>query len=196
MSNKCTSNLKLKNAMLKKAEEQVVKLYDALDSYDKEVIEAMSEELESLKKEHEELKLNGNVITSFNKDEYFKKQARLKELPEIINKLEADLIKAHSDKKEFKSGLCRNINNEIGADIREEYNNNIDVLLTAFDEHLTELISIYKEVDQLTRDYKNTLYDVITTKGVYLNFAHDIKYNKIKASHNLTGNRLDLFYAE
>ena len=187
---------KLKNTMLKKAEGQITKLYDARESYDKEVIEAMSEELESLKKEYEELKLNSNVITSFNKDEYFKKQARLKELPEIINKLEADLIKAHSDKEEFKSGLCKNIYNEIGADIREEYNNNIDVLLTAFDEHLTELISVYKEMEQLTKEYNNTLYDVITTNGIYLSFGHDVKYNKIKASHNLTGNRLDLFYAE
>lgn len=187
---------KLKNTMLKKGEQLINQLYESLENYDTEVIEAMSGELEKLKAEHEELKLSSNVITSFNKDDYFKKQARLKEIPEQINQLESDLIKAHSDREEFKSGICKNIYNEIGADIRAEYNNNIDILLTAFDEHLTELISIYRDIEQLTKTYNNTLYDVRYTKGIYLNFDYSTKYNTIKDNHNVQGNRLYLHYAE
>ena len=191
-----SKKVKLKDAMLKQAEEQQNKLDEALNNYDIEVIEAMSKELDNLKLEYEELVPVANKMTSFNKDEYFKNQARLKELPELIQQLERDKIKAYTDKEEFKSALCHSIYNNIGDAVKEEYTNNVDALLNIFDESLTELISIYKEMEKLTNSYNNTLYDVLHTKGIYLNLSHNIGLNQIKDSHNMQGDRLYLYYAE
>lgn len=190
------SKIKLKNIAFKKAEEQQNKLYEALDQYDINVIEAMSGELEKLKEEYEYLKLNGNVITDFNKDEYFKKQARLKELPQIIVQLEKDKMKAINDKDSFKNAICLNIYKNIGNDVSEEYNSNLDVLLNIFDEHLTGLISVYREMEQLTSNYKYSVGEVLRTKGVYMSIDHIYKVNQIKNSHNMQGDRLFLTYAE
>lgn len=156
----------------------------------------MSRELETLKVEYEDLKINGNKITSFNKDEYFKKQARLKELPQIIEQLERDKIKAYGDKEEFKSALCKNIHENIGADIKEEYNYNKNILVDAFEEHLINLINIYKELEQLTNNYKNSVSEVLNTRGIYLTLEHDSDLNNIKESHNMGGDRLYLVYAK
>ncbi|MCR8745231.1 hypothetical protein [Romboutsia lituseburensis] len=191
-----SKTFKSKKVVLKLAEEHQNKLYEALDNYDIDVIEAMSKELETLNAEYEELKLTANKITSFNRDEYFKNQARLKELPQLILQLERDKVKAHADKEGFKDSICRNIKDTIGTEIQEEYNNNLNVLLTAFDKTLIELISIYKDMEQLTSSYNTSMYEVLHTKGIYMSMSHISGVNEIKDSHNMGGGRLYLNYAE
>lgn len=187
---------KLQYEAYNKAVELENKLMDQLKEYDTKVVNTMAEELENLEAEYEALKLNGNVRTDFNMDEYLENQRRIKELPTLISDLQRDRIKAIEDKKILKDELCRGIYKEVGEDYRTEFNSNMEILINKYDEALTQLIELNNQMKNLEYDYKWGLDNVISTKGIYLTLNKDIFINKILEKHNLNKKSLDLYNAK
>lgn len=187
---------KLQYKALNKGIELENKLMEQLAEYDEKVIDTMAEELENLEAEYEALKLNGNVMTEFNIDEYQHNQRRLKELPTLINDLYRDKLKAIEDKSKLKDSLCKGIYSEVGEEYREEFNSNMEILINQYDKALTQLIELNKQMETLEYDYKWGLDNVISTKGIYLTINKDIFINKTLEKHNLNKKSLDLYNAK
>lgn len=187
---------KLQYKAYNKAIELENKLMEQLKEYDTKVVNTMAEELENLEAEYEALKLNGNVRTSFNMEEYLENQRRIKELPTLISDLQRDRIKAIEDRKILKDELCRGIYKEVGEEYRAEFNSNMEILKDEFDKALTQLIELNKQMETLEYDYKWGLDNVISTKGIYLTINKDIFVNKILEKHNLNKKSLDLYNAK
>ena len=187
---------KLQYKALNKGIELENKLIEQLAEYDTKVIDAMSEQLENLEAEYDALKLNGNVMTEFNIDEYQHNQRRIKELPTLINDLYRDKLKAIEDKSKLKDSLCKGIYSEVGEEYRAEFNSNMEILINQYDKALTQLIELNKQMETLEYDYKWSLDNVINTKGIYLTINKDIFVNKILEKHNLNKKSLDLYNAK
>lgn len=187
---------KLQYKALNKGIELENKLMEQLKEYDTKVVNTMAEELENLEAEYEALKLNGNVMTEFNIDEYQNNQRRLKELPTLINNLYRDKLKAIEDKSKLKDSLCKGIYSEVGEEYRAEFNSNMEILIKEYDRALTLLIELNKQMETLEYDYKWGLDNVISTKGIYLTLNKDIFINQILGKHNLNKKSLDLYNAK
>lgn len=172
------------------------KLMEQLKEYDEKIVNTMANELDNLEAEYEALKLNGNVRTDFNMDEYLVNQRRIKELPTLISDLQRDRIKAIEDRKILKDELCRGIYKEVGEDYRAEFNSNMEILINEYDKALTQLIELNKQMETLEYDYKWGLDNVISTKGIYLTLNKDIFINQILEKHNLNKKSLDLYNAK
>ena len=187
---------KLQYKAYNKAVELENKLMEQLAEYDENVIDVMANELENLEAEYEALKLNGNVRTQFNMEEYLENQRRIKELPTLINDLYRDKLKAIEDKSKLKDSLCKGIYSEVGEEYRAEFNSNMEILIKEYDRALTLLIELNKQMETLEYDYKWGLDNVIHTKGIYLTINKDIFVNKILEKHNLNKKSLDLYNAK
>lgn len=187
---------KLQDKYLNKGIELEEKLAEQLDEYDEKVIHKMTDELEKLEAEHEQLKLNGNVRTEFNIDEYFQSQKRLKELPTLISDLNRDRLKAIEDKSKLKESICRGIYAEIGDGFREEFNSNMEILKSDFDKSLTATIKYYNEMKDLDNIYNSALCNTIRTKGIYMTLEYEKYFIEILRKHNLNQNTLNFIYAK
>lgn len=187
---------KLQNKYLNKGIELENKLMEQLKEYDTNVVDTMANELKSLEAEYEALKLNGNVRTLFNMDEYLANQRRLKELPTIISDLRRDKLKAIDDKQILKDSLCNGIYAEIGEEYRDEFNSNMEILKVEYDKALTKLIEVNKQMETLEKDYKYGLDNVIHTKGIYLTINRHPFVNEVMTTHNLNKNTFNLVYAK
>lgn len=187
---------KLQYKALNKGIELENKLMEQLAEYDEKVIDVMANELEGLEAEYDALKLNGNVRTEFNIDEYQHNQRRIKELPSLISDLRRDKLKAIDDKSKLKDELCRGIYAEIGDEYRDEFNCNMEILKDEYDKALTKLISVYRDIEELEKDYKYGLDNVINTKGIYLNINRHPFINEVMRNHNLNDKTLNLIYAK
>ena len=187
---------KLQNKYLNKGIELENKLMEQLKEYDTNVVDTMANELKSLEAEYEALKLNGNVRTLFNMDEYLENQRRLKELPTLIYDLKRDKLKAIDDKSKLKDELCRGIYAEVGDEYIDEFNSNMETLKAEYDRVLTKLISVYRDIEKLEKDYKYGLDNVINTKGIYLTINRHPFINEVMRNHNLNKNTFNLVYAK
>lgn len=187
---------KLQYDALNRGIELESKLMEQLEEYDTKVIDVMAEELENLEAEYEALKLNGNVMTEFNIDEYQYNQRRLKELPTLISDLYRDKLKAIEDKSKLKDSLCKGIYSEVGAEYRAEFNSNMETLINEYDKALTKLIEVNKQMEALEYDYNNGLDNVIATKGIYMTINRHPFINEVMDKHNLNNKSLYLNYAK
>ena len=180
---------KLKFEIYNKAIGLEQKLYSQLDNYDSSIVGAVNENLAALKTEYEELKVNSNVI-DINTDmkDYLNKQQRIKELPVIIADTEREKIKLIKNKEEYKNKLCKGIAAEIGQEFAAEFNENIKILSNKYNKHLTKMIELHKEMEQLERDYNAALFETINTTGVYITLNKSAAINGIHSNHNIVLN--------
>ena len=177
---------KLKFEIYNKAIGLEQKLYSQLDNYDSSIVGVVNENLAALKTEYEELKVNSNVI-DINTDmkDYLNKQQRIKELPVIIADTERERLKLINNKEEYKNKLCKGIAAEIGQEFTTEFNNNMKILSSQYEKHLTKMIEIYNEMEELERDYEAALFETIHTKGIYISVNKHPYINKVHGQHNV-----------
>lgn len=185
---------KLKFEMYNKGIEMEQQLYNQLDKYDDAIVGVVSDRLKSLKTEYEELKINSNVIgIDTDMNEYLNKQQRLKELPTIIADTEREKIKLIKNKEEYKDKLCKGIAAEIGEEYAAEFNENIKILSSEYNKHLTKLIELHNKMEEMEADYNAALFETINTKGVYITINKAAPINNIHLEHNV---KLNLFGAK
>lgn len=185
---------KLKYEIYNKAIGIEQQLYDQLDNYDDVIVGVVSDRLKSLKTEYEELKINSNVIgIDTDMHEYLNKQQRLKELPTIIADTEREKIKLIKNKEEYKDKLCKGIAAEIGEEYAAEFNENIKILSSEYNKHLTKLIELHNKMEEMEADYNAALFETINTKGVYITINKAAPINNIHLEHNV---KLNLFGAK
>lgn len=185
---------KLKYEIYNKGVEAEQKLYNQLDNYDNVIVGVVSDRLKSLKTEYEELKINSNVIgIDTDMNEYLNKQQRLKELPTIIADTEREKIKLIKNKEEYKDKLCKGIAAEIGEEYAAEFNENIKILSSEYNKHLTKLIELHNKMEEMEADYNAALFETINTKGVYITINKAAPINNIHLEHNV---KLNLFGAK
>ena len=185
---------KLKYEIYNKGVEAEQKLYNQLDNYDNAIVGVVSDRLKSLKTEYEELKINSNVIgIDTDMHEYLNKQQRLKELPTIIADTEREKIKLIKNKEEYKDKLCKGIAAEIGEEYAAEFNENIKILSSEYNKHLTKLIELHNKMEEMEADYNAALFETINTKGVYITINKAAPINNIHLEHNI---KLNLFGAK
>lgn len=185
---------KLKYEIYNKGVEVEQKLYNQLDNYDNAIVGVVSDRLKSLKTEYEELKINSNVIgIDTDMNEYLNKQQRLKELPTIIADTEREKIKLIKNKEEYKDKLCKGIAAEIGEEYAAEFNENIKILSSEYNKHLTKLIELHNKMEEMEADYNAALFETINTKGVYITINKAAPINNIHLEHNV---KLNLFGAK
>lgn len=185
---------KLKYEIYNKGVEAEQKLYNQLDNYDNAIVGVVSDRLKSLKTEYEELKINSNVIgIDTDMHEYLNKQQRLKELPTIIADTEREKIKLIKNKEEYKDKLCKGIAAEIGEEYAAEFNENIKILSSEYNKHLTKLIELHNKMEEMEADYNAALFETINTKGVYITINKAAPINNIHLEHNV---KLNLFGAK
>lgn len=185
---------KLKYEIYNKAIGLEQQLYDQLDNYDGVIVGVVSDRLKSLKTEYEELKINSNVIgIDTDMHEYLNKQQRLKELPTIIADTEREKIKLIKNKEEYKDKLCKGIAAEIGEEYAAEFNENIKILSSEYNKHLTKLIELHNKMEEMEADYNAALFETINTKGVYITINKAAPINNIHLEHNV---KLNLFGAK
>ena len=185
---------KLKYEIYNKAIGLEQQLYDQLDNYDDVIVGVVSDRLKSLKTEYEELKINSNVIgIDTDMHEYLNKQQRLKELPTIIADTEREKIKLIKNKEEYKDKLCKGIAAEIGEEYAAEFNENIKILSSEYNKHLTKLIELHNKMEEMEADYNAALFETINTKGVYITINKAAPINNIHLEHNV---KLNLFGAK
>lgn len=185
---------KLKYEIYNKAIGLEQQLYDQLDNYDGVIVGVVSDRLKSLKTEYEELKINSNVIgIDTDMHEYLNKQQRLKELPTIIADIEREKIKLIKNKEEYKDKLCKGIAAEIGEEYAAEFNENIKILSSEYNKHLTKLIELHNKMEEMEADYNAALFETINTKGVYITINKAAPINNIHLEHNV---KLNLFGAK
>ena len=177
---------KLKFEIYNKAIGLEEKLYNQLDNYDGAIVGVVNENLAALKTEYEELKVNSNVIdVNTDMKDYLNKQQRIKELPVIIADTEREKIKLINNKEEYKNKLCKGIAAEIGQEFAAEFNDNMKILSSQYEKHLTKMIEIYKEMEELERDYNAALFETIHTKGIYITINKSPFINQVHAEHNV-----------
>lgn len=185
---------KLKYEIYNKAIGIEQQLYDQLDNYDDVIVGVVDEKLKALKTEYEELKINSNVIgIDTDMHEYLNKQQRLKELPTIIADTEREKIKLIKNKEEYKDKLCKGIAAEIGEEYAAEFNENIKILSSEYNKHLTKLIELHNKMEEMEADYNAALFETINTKGVYITINKAAPINNIHLEHNV---KLNLFGAK
>ena len=185
---------KLKYEIYNKAIGLEQQLYNQLDNYDDVIVGVVSDRLKSLKTEYEELKINSNVIgIDTDMHEYLNKQQRLKELPTIIADTEREKIKLIKNKEEYKDKLCKGIAAEIGEEYAAEFNENIKILSSEYNKHLTKLIELHNKMEEMEADYNAALFETINTKGVYITINKAAAINGIHLEHNV---KLNLFGAK
>ena len=185
---------KLKYEIYNKAIGLEQQLYNQLDNYDGVIVGVVSDRLKSLKTEYEELKINSNVIgIDTDMHEYLNKQQRLKELPTIIADTEREKIKLIKNKEEYKDKLCKGIAAEIGEEYAAEFNENIKILSSEYNKHLTKLIELHNKMEEMEADYNAALFETINTKGVYITINKAAPINNIHLEHNV---KLNLFGAK
>ena len=185
---------KLKYEIYNKAIEMEQQLYNQLENYDDVIVGVVSDRLKSLKTEYEELKINSNVIgIDTDMHEYLNKQQRLKELPTIIADTEREKIKLIKNKEEYKDKLCKGIAAEIGEEYAAEFNENIKILSSEYNKHLTKLIELHNKMEEMEADYNAALFETINTKGVYITINKAAPINNIHLEHNV---KLNLFGAK
>lgn len=180
---------KLKYEIYNKAIGIEQQLYDQLDNYDDVIVGVVDEKLKALKTEYEELKINSNVIgIDTDMHEYLNKQQRLKELPTIIADTEREKIKLIKNKEEYKDKLCKGIAAEIGEEYAAEFNENIKILSSEYNKHLTKLIELHNKMEEMEADYNAALFETINTNGVYITINKSAAINGIHSDHNLVLN--------
>ena len=185
---------KLKFEMYNKGIEMEQQLYNQLENYDGVIVGVVDEKLKALKTEYEELKINSNVIgIDTDMHEYLNKQQRLKELPTIIADTEREKIKLIKNKEEYKDKLCKGIAAEIGEEYAAEFNENIKILSSEYNKHLTKLIELHNKMEEMEADYNAALFETINTKGVYITINKAAAINGIHLEHNV---KLNLFGAK
>lgn len=185
---------KLKYEIYNKAIGLEQQLYNQLDNYDDVIVGVVSDRLKALKTEYEELKINSNVIgIDTDMHEYLNKQQRLKELPTIIADTEREKIKLIKNKEEYKDKLCKGIAAEIGEEYAAEFNENIKILSSEYNKHLTKLIELHNKMEEMEADYNAALFETINTKGVYITINKAAPINNIHLEHNV---KLNLFGAK
>lgn len=185
---------KLKYEIYNKAIGLEQQLYNQLDNYDDVIVGVVSDRLKSLKTEYEELKINSNVIgIDTDMHEYLNKQQRLKELPTIIADTEREKIKLIKNKEEYRNKLCKGIAAEIGEEYAAEFNENIKILSSEYNKHLTKLIELHNKMEEMEADYNAALFETINTKGVYITINKAAPINNIHLEHNV---KLNLFGAK
>ena len=185
---------KLKYEIYNKAIGLEQQLYDQLDNYDGVIVGVVDEKLKALKTEYEELKINSNVIgIDTDMHEYLNKQQRLKELPTIIADTEREKIKLIKNKEEYRNKLCKGIAAEIGEEYAAEFNENIKILSSEYNKHLTKLIELHNKMEEMEADYNAALFETINTKGVYITINKAAPINNIHLEHNV---KLNLFGAK
>lgn len=180
---------KLKYEIYNKAIGLEQQLYNQLDNYDDVIVGVVSDRLKSLKTEYEELKINSNVIgIDTDMNEYLNKQQRLKELPTIIADTEREKIKLIKNKEEYKDKLCKGIAAEIGEEYAAEFNENIKILSSEYNKHLTKLIELHNKMEEMEADYNAALFETINTNGVYITINKSAAINGIHSNHNIVLN--------
>lgn len=177
---------KMKYDMYNKGIEMEQQLYNQLENYDSAIVGVVDEKLKALKKEYEELKVNSNVIgIDTDMNIYLNNQQRLKELPLIIDDTERERLKLIENKKEFKDKLCKGIATEIGVDYAAEFDKNMKQLTTEYNKHLTKLIELHNQMEEMERDYNNALFEIIHTKGIHITMNKAPYINNVHAQHNI-----------
>ena len=180
---------KLKFEIYNKAIGLEQQLYNQLDNYDNAIVGVVDENLTALKKEYEELKVNSNVIdVNTDMKDYLNKQQRIKELPGIIADTERERIKLIKNREEYRNKLCKGIASEIGQEFAAEFNENMKILSNKYNRHLTKMIELHKEMEQLERDYNAALFETIHTKGVYITLNKSAAINDVHSKHNVVLN--------
>lgn len=168
---------KLQYKALQKGIELETKIGEQLKEYDEKIINTMTTELEGLKAEYEDLKVTANVKDVFNLDNYLAKQNRLRELPHLIDNLHRDRLKAIADREQLQKDLCINVYKEIGAEYEKEYFENADILKSELDALAEKYNEVCSKIDDITDKYNDGLYNVRSTKGVYMTL--NSTFNKI-----------------
>ncbi len=188
---------KLNYDMLNKGIKLQGELNTQLDNYDTQVVGALDEQLEGLQAEHEHLLQTANVIkVGTDMREYMNNQKRLQELPTLIADVERERINLIENKADYKRDICLGINKDIGTEYKAEFNDNMNLLLAEYEEHLNKLIALTKDMEQLENQYKWGLSSVINTNGVYMEINKNLQFSRMLGSHNLTPKQLYLQYAK
>lgn len=183
---------KLKSEVYNKGIQMEEQLYNQLENYDNVIVGVVDEKLAALKKELEELKINSNVIgIDTDMNIYLNNQQRLKELPIIIDDTERERLKLIKNKEEYKYKLCKGIAAEIGVDYAAEFDDNMKILSTEYNKHLTKIIELHNQMEEMERDYNAALFETIHTKGVYITINKSPYINKIHAKHNVKLNLIN-----
>lgn len=188
---------KLKSKMLNIGYEKEVAMWEQLNKYDEDVVGAVDTQIKDLKEELEHLTLTANTITvGMDMNEYMKNQQRLKDLPNLIMEAERERLSLINNKDSFQAEVCKSIYKEIGEDYSAEFADNMETLVAEYDVALTKLIAVYRQMEQLERDYDDNLHTVLNTKGVYASLLKAPYINKINETHNLNNKSLYLNYAK
>lgn len=188
---------KLQYGVLNKGIEMEEQLEAQLNSYDDKVVGAVDKQIADLKAELENLTLNANVITlDTDMDEYMANQQRLKELPNLIVDVERERTKLVDNRQSYKEDICKGIYREIGSEYVAEFNDNMEALMKEYDKALSTMIAIDKQMRALETEYKNGLYTVMSTKGVYMTIDRASMMYRLHSEHNLNNKSIDLQYAK
>ena len=65
-----------------------------------------------------------------------------------------------------------------------------------YDKALSTMIAVDKQMRALETEYKNGLYNVMSTKGVYMTVDRASKMYRLHSEHNLNAKSIDLQYAK
>ncbi|SJP68436.1 Uncharacterised protein [Clostridioides difficile] len=188
---------KLQYEVLNKGIEMEEQLYAQLNSYDDKVVGAVDKQIADLKAELEHLTVTANKITlDTDMDEYMANQQRLKELPNLIVDAERERLKLINNKQSYKEDICKGIYREVGSEYVAEFSSNMEALMKEYDKALSTMIAIDKQMRELEADYKNGLYSVMHTKGVYMTIDRASKMYGLHSDHNLNDKSIDLQYAK
>lgn len=187
---------KLQFEVLNKGITMEDQLFSQLENYDTKVVGALDSHIKELKAELQHLTLTANQITlDTDMDEYMVNQQRLKELPKLIEDAERERLKVINNRENYKEDVCKGIYNDLGSDYVAEFDSNMEALCKEYDKALTTLISLDKQMRELESQYKDGLYTVMGTKGVYMTIDRASKLYHLHSKHNLNNKSLDLLYA-
>ena len=188
---------KLQYEVLDKGIEMEEQLYAQLDSYNEKVVGAVDKQIADLKAELEHLTVAANKITlDTDMDEYMANQQRLKELPNLIVDVERERVKLVNNRQSYKDDICKGIYREIGSKYIAEFDANMEALMKEYDKALSTMIAVDKQMRELETKYKNGLYNVMSTKGVYMSVDRASKMYRLHSEHNLNAKSIDLQYAK
>lgn len=176
----------MKKTVFNKMDKKVNEVYGQVEQYNEKIFKPVEKEYNELVSELETLKNTPNVITpDGGVDAYFKRQERLKVLPELIADANNRRVEALAQKDPFMDSLYLSVYNELGDDFKAEYNNNVDELLTEFNDAVSKMISVYHKMLTLDREYNELTNDMQYVRGIYMTLDSNLKVNPCLAEHNI-----------
>ena len=184
--------IKLKNVALNKglkAEENILK---TLEEYDNVVVNPLDAKLINMTQELEHLKETGNIIESGKITEYLEKQKRLKVLPNQIQEIQQDKIKAIEHKKEVEDMEHIKLYEELRTELSEEFNSNMCILQKELFKGMEHIQKIIQEMEQQEEKYNSGLFNTINTPKVYLSFNNALYVNQVQNYFNMPKGALRL----